>query len=1441
MINNIYILDENKKLSCILSNTSEEIVFYDYEYHSYLSTGADTFDFTVKINSYTKDKINSKNFVLFFRKNKARIFQIMSCDEDENILTTCKKVKSETVALELRNSHIRPCTIEGNINKFLTIVLQDTNYKIGYIDPELDNLAATTIIDEITPVYTVLQNAISTYNNIELEFDVEVVDSINGKYNFLINVYADGQRGNKTYKRIEHNFNSYGITRSEDSTEFCSGIIPIGVNGLTIKDVNWEIERGDPLDKPQNQDFLLDPEAHEMFSNGDKYILRTFDFDDDNAIDLCWSAYRKLQEIKNIKFDYNVPVYLTDEEYDNIEIGDTVYVINDKFETPIQLEARISELILTDSENECKLSNYKEVASNIKNWTKNDAIKDIENILKEDEGKLTSSQIGQIQDYIKELEIQNSELDKLIQKAEDKAEDTVTEKIEIAEDSENYRAIKLAKIDNGLWLGDQRIYDLKRYKVPVITSKITTETTTTTKSSSTSTEYKNAVDYYGKFSLGTKANNSCMSKLKSKSNTYKIYAIVEYWAKKFGLDKELIYAMIYAESSGNPYCSGAAYGLMQCEKSAYYGHKTTLKFLDGSTKTFTPSSSTMTPGKGGKITLNGIKVDKNISNQVMFGCHELRVSLKRFKWNIFAALMGYNFGLYGADLVICRYVAMRDGLSWVNKYGYTCQSSKVQAAYFKELEKLKADWANGRTWYVSTKHAGTAKNIEYYLRWYKVVDGQLPYVLDDNGKKKGYGAVKSTNATKTTTNTTIKTGVATSVRNKIVSKAKEIVDLHVKYKKATYNQVPRTYDDSKRVVWKGIHYGIKNPVVYDCSSFVSCCYKAAGLTSVYNAGCKAGTLVSGATKKSGYMMWKVDADGIKNALPGDIVMDANFKVTSSNLNKSTMTKWAATHHTMIYIGDSKVAHASKWNYHPNAIKISNISYYQNKGTAFFLRPYDLVAKDNAATLTKTTTTTQTTKIIETNEIDSKGIPGATPKDFFNDSNLIEDITINTITDDDKYPKTVSHCFLHFGINDLTEDGIKAYQDLIKILLKKYPKKPIFIAKEPYVNSQYTNQEAVNNSITTFNNAMKDFANRTRYVIQVGVPAAILDSNKQYINTSLTENGYRMKDKLSTQAYYAAYKKAILVLATGGNVSSSSTKSTLTLHTENIYKYTKPMQSIEWKLPTKPDDSYYARLVFTTQKNKEPTKYKQPNSVYLQGTHCKKGQLIPKADTTYTIVVYYNPDTEISDKRYLGSVSAVSKGGKYATFDKFKYADTLSKNAITFFSNRDNFVYNNTTPADFKNPAENIGKWRNGNGTMNIDDSAFLNYVLMGWDYFGTPYHRRARTDNKKNSRYNWALNSIRHEANIAKYFVEKGWVLDGADLDNFTNLQAGDIIFMDADSVNNGLFMGCSHTAIVTGKNSDGVMEALECTSTYSKVFQFISVSSLQKKNILFIGRIRID
>lgn len=1420
----ILALDEDKKLIAIFTIKGKNIFFND-EYYGELTTGAETLQLSFFTNEDT-NFVKEGCHLLFFMNLKCKMFQIKTCTDERVSNSIIRTVYSEFIGINLKNNFIRPITIDGNIQKVLETLLADVDYEIGHISSILDNNIQTVEVKERTSIYAMLQDIVSLFGNIEYEFEVKVINSLKGKYKFFLNVYADGERGAKTYKRFEDGRNIVSLTREVDISDKCNGLIAEGSNGITFKDIRWETQKGYPLNKPEGDDFLIDAE------DGEEIILGNFKSEATTPIDVLWDTYNKLQEVKNGKITFNATVILTNDEYRNINIGDTVYVISKKFNPEILQEARISTLKLSftnPSDNEIEFSNYKEVKSKIKSWSKNDIIDELTGFT----GKLTQADIDRIREYLGSLDIQSEEIEKLLKKYEDDLEDTVIEKTEIAEDSEDYRAIKLSKIDGGLWLGDNRIYGIKQSKCATITTTTTENTTTTSSSSASATEYKNAVNYYNNFELGKYANSSSLSKLISSSNKYKISTIVKYWAKKFGLDPYLIYAIIMAESSGNPYCatksSAGGYGIMQCERAAYFNKKQTIKFLDGSTKSFTPSYSTMNPDKGSKGSINGVSINRNINNQIMFGCHELRKSLERYKYNIFASLMGYNFGIGGADWVVCKYVANKFGYTFKDAFGYTNQSSKVQAAYFKELETLKAPWASLRKTYVSVKGMGTWWNIEGYLRWYKSIDGQLPYVIDSKGKKKGYGANK-TSTTTITTNTTIQTGVATAVRNKIVAKAKEIVNLHVKYKTATYNQVPRTYDDEKRIKWHGRHYGITNPIVYDCSSFVSCCYKNAGLTSVYNRGCRSGSLVDGATKKSGYKMWKVTDSGIAEALPGDIVMDANSTVTSSDLTASNMSKIAKTHHTMIYIGDGKVAHASQWAYHPEAIKISSISYYQNKGTAFFLRPYDLVAKD----INATTTTTSTTKNIEINEVNLKGLNGATPSDYYDDTTLVEDVTINNINDDGVYPKTVSHCFLHFGINDLSEDGIENYKSLINALLKKYPKKPIFVAKEYHVNSQYGSDfETINAQIDNFNLQMKDFSNRTKYVIMVNVPSVLADSENKYVNSTLTSDGWTMKDNTSCQTYYTAYKKAILGLATGGIVSSTATSVSVTLKTQKIHEYTKPVKSLEIKLPANPDDSFYSRIIFTTNKNSEPTKYKQSELVYLVGTHCNKGQLIPKADTTYDIKVYYNPDTEIANTKYLGSVSAVHKGGSYAKFDGFKYATDLVNYAKSYYDKRTNFIYNNTTPADFSNPAENISSWTT-DGKYHIDDSSFLNYVLMGWNYNGSPYGKNTRTDNKKNSNCSWALPSTRNEANIAKYFVEQGWILDGADLTTYSNLNAGDILFMDADGVNNNEFMGISHNAIYLGNN-----QVLECTNNIN-VLQIVNISTLASKNILFIGRIRI-
>lgn len=1437
MITQVLALDENKKLVGILNIKSANNAFFNDEYYSELSTGAETFKLPFKVNG-DNTFIREGYYLLFFRNNKAKMFQVKTCIDEKEGHSIVRTLYSEFLGINLKNHFIRPITIDGNIIKILEMVLIDTGYQIGYVSEKLKNNIQTIEIKENKSVYSILQNEIlSTFDNVEYEFEVKVINALKGKYQYVLNVYANGERGKRTYKRFEDGRNISSLKREIDISDMVNGLIAEGANGINFKNIRWEVEKGFPLNKPEGDDFLLDSEL--VTKNNGKAILGNFKSNAATEIDLLWDTYYKLQEIKSGKITYDTSVALTNDEYNEIEVGDSVYVISNYFDPIISEEARIATMKLSfsnPSKNKITFSNYKEVKSKVQNWSKNDIIKDAIDEITGFTGKLTQSDIDRIREFLKQLDIESEEIEQLLKKYEDSLKDTVVEKDEIAEDTENYKEIILSKIDNGLWLGDERIYDIKKNKCASITTS-----TSENETSSSATEYKNAVAYYNKFELGKYANSSSLSKLISSSNKYKINTIVKYWSKKFGLDPYLVYAIIMAESSGNPYCatksSAGGYGIMQCERAAYFNKKQTIKFLDGSTKSFTPSLSTMKPG--GTTTLNGVKVNKGISNQIMFGCHELRKSLVRFKYNIFASLMGYNFGLYGADWVVCKYVANKNNLTFKDAFGYTAQSSKVQELYFKELETLKAPWANIRKTYVSQKKMGTWWNIEGYLRWYKSVDGQLPYVLDSKGKKKGYGANKTSTAT-VKTNTTTKIGVATAVRNKIVAKAKEICELHQKYKKATYDQTYRIVNDDKRFKAPKSIYGIKNPYCYDCSSLVSCAYLKAGLNSVYAKSCQVGTLVESATKKSGYKMFKLTKTSINDAIPGDIIMFCNNKCPSS-LTRSQAMSYKFTHHTAIYCGKVNgkhmMAHASKWAYHPNAIRYESFDAYNNQyktkdyhiwNYCFILRPWDLSAKDDSATTTTTGTTTNADKV-EVNEVTLKGLPLATPKDYISDGGLIEDITINNINDDDKYPKTVSHVFLHFGINDLTDTGIENYKSLIKALLVKYPKKPIFIAKEYHVNTQYPNYATINPQITNFNNAMRDFANQTKYVVIVNNPSQI--TTNATVDTDLTTNGWRMKDKASCDKYYKAYKKAILNMCQKEETKTSK-KVDIVMQNGKTYKY-KNVDEMIFKLPSKVISAFWSKLTFTTTSKNKVT---QSKILYLKGTDCKAGALLSKPNTTYNIFVYPSTADDNIQEKYIGNVVGTSKESEFVNYKNFKGMNDVVKIAETYYAKKDKFQYGTKTVLTYDNPASNIDKWK-VNGLYNIDCSTLIGLIFRGLTYAKSPYAVKT-TKVKKSSLYSWAFNFPRTAADQAKYCVDNGWVLPQIDTVNFSNVEAGDLIFWDRDNKENGRYMNCSHVAMCIGKDSDGDTVCIESTNVTGGMRK-IKIKNNTADKFLFVARVK--
>lgn len=191
-------------------------------------------------------------------------------------------------------------------------------------------------------------------------------------------------------------------------------------------------------------------------------------------------------------------------------------------------------------------------------------------------------------------------------------------------------------------------------------------------------------------------------------------------------------------------------------------------------------------------------------------------------------------------------------------------------------------------------------------------------------------------------------------RSKIVEYVKKVCQQNTN-KEATYCNSPRTIDPNDIKYWKGTRNGCKNPALYDCTSLVSTAYKYAGLSSLYDKGAHDGSLVDEIINNGGDM-WMADEEGIKIALPGDVIMVAEKGVSVEEVKKGVKNRTRVkTRHAMTYLGkdedgDHIVGHASG-NYNPpRAIRIDKFGPgHYNWGPSFFVRSKELKEADQVAT------------------------------------------------------------------------------------------------------------------------------------------------------------------------------------------------------------------------------------------------------------------------------------------------------------------------------------------------------------------------------------------------------------------------------------------------------------------------------------------------------------
>ena len=362
----IFVLNTNRQVIDVLSNngSNPSAPFFGDTYTSELDTGAESYEFTTINNARTNITLEVGNYVLFKYNGKYKLFQIMETTDEHSEGKKLLTVYAEMAGMELRNDYCEPFTLEGNFINLLERVLQDTNWRVGtYSESLLYNIQSISYT-EPKNVYSIIQENLATFGGVEIEFRVEFIG--NQLAALLIDCYESGTRGNKKYRRFEYGKDVKGITRERNINDLATAVIGQGNNNLTFKDIEWSKNLGNPCDKPLQQNFVVDIEANDLWNNGGKYIKTVHKVDTDDPQTLLQECWDYLQEIKQPKFDYDVDLALVAEDYQDIGVGDTNYVLDFDYQPAILLEARVGKLELSFADprdNKCTLTNYKELVS----------------------------------------------------------------------------------------------------------------------------------------------------------------------------------------------------------------------------------------------------------------------------------------------------------------------------------------------------------------------------------------------------------------------------------------------------------------------------------------------------------------------------------------------------------------------------------------------------------------------------------------------------------------------------------------------------------------------------------------------------------------------------------------------------------------------------------------------------------------------------------------------------------------------------------------------------------------------------------------------------------------------------------------------------------------------------------------------------------------------
>lgn len=383
----IWIHDKNMRKVCALNNNVPGMLPYsNSQWHTYLEYSTSTFDFVIPkvVNGEVHEDvkyINDQMYVSFFYDNTYHVFYVSQLVEnDTSFQVTCNNTN-----LELAMESSRPLA-SSNGAKSLEWYLQNLDL-LGFAGLEI---GINEIADKTRTITfdsqngTKLEQLHSLMNQFDAEFIFRTDLNRDGTLKkFVIDIYQQPDENHHGIGKVRGDVILYyqnglkGVQIASDKTQLFNAGYFVGQEGTNLIDVEFE-EKNElgqvEFYSKKGSPMVYAPISLEKYpstlrdSDTDRWTRKDFETEYKDVNALKGYALRTIKQYAYPLLTYTVDIQSSFiENYKDINLGDTIKIINNNFRGGLALEARVSEMIISFDmplNNSVVFTNFRKLANN---------------------------------------------------------------------------------------------------------------------------------------------------------------------------------------------------------------------------------------------------------------------------------------------------------------------------------------------------------------------------------------------------------------------------------------------------------------------------------------------------------------------------------------------------------------------------------------------------------------------------------------------------------------------------------------------------------------------------------------------------------------------------------------------------------------------------------------------------------------------------------------------------------------------------------------------------------------------------------------------------------------------------------------------------------------------------------------------------------------------